>query len=332
MSQDWNGLDLQTEFSEQLSDTSTAFKTKVLSWINSIQNDIVSRHDWDFMLVKGKKVLTVGSENQDVSLGKPSAATVAAASGGSLTADSTYNVIVTFFEGTTNVESIAGTTSADVTPTGANLTISVSAIPTSADPLVTARKIYIIKDGGAALFSQTISDNTTTTASITADSTSLLEPPDYSHIRKFKGDPFIEGKRILTFTPIEQMRLLHQGTWSNGTPTKWSVENQTNLSNNILMYSPPSAADTLSFNYYRRPNRIFAVNTSQPNIPPELKEALEAGVIWRGYRYRDRDGERVKKLDYEDALAEAISKYGTSVDAQEVVRDTFGHDGDVIGA
>ena len=143
LSQRWNGLDLVTEFATLTGDTSTAPKARILTYLNDVQEDICSKHDWPFMLVKGKKVLTASTEVQDLSLGSPGAPTLAIAAGGSLTADTNYQVRVTYYESVADVESIAGTESAVATPTGASLKINLTAIPTSADPLVTARKIYL---------------------------------------------------------------------------------------------------------------------------------------------------------------------------------------------
>ena len=95
--------------------------------------------------------------------------------------------MVTFVEGVADIESEAGSASSNVTATSANKTITVTNIPTSSDPLVTARNVYLVKDSGEPLFYSTISDNTTTTASITADSTSTIEAPDYSYFNKSRS-------------------------------------------------------------------------------------------------------------------------------------------------
>ena len=120
----WNGLDLQNELSELLGDTSDTFKTRVLGWMNDIQQDIADRSDWNFLTRKAQKILVIGSEQQSVITAAPGAPTVALSAGGSLTADAVHNVYVTFVE-SNGLETVAGTASANITPTGGNLTIDV---------------------------------------------------------------------------------------------------------------------------------------------------------------------------------------------------------------
>lgn len=323
MAQIFNGADLVTEYSQLLSDTSTTFQTKVLRWINEGIIDIASRADWPKYFVKGKKVLTADAEEQDLALGAPSAPSVAISAGGSLTADSDYTVLVTFYEGVSGVESIAGTASSTATPTGASLTIDLTSVDTSSDPLVTARKIYLSKDGAAYYYYSTISDNTTTTASITADTSSTIEPPDYSYINKLAGNPFLETSSQLEYQDFDQIRLFFQGAIGSGTPEYYFPMR----ADRLLMYPAPSTALTLSFYYYRRPNRVFNDSTSQPDMDPEVKEALTAYVEWRGFQYRDRDGVQSRRNDYYETLQDTISRMlpqGTEHGYVRDVMDTVG--------
>jgi hypothetical protein len=145
----WNGLDLINDFSTELGDTSSAFKTKVLRWVNEGVKDIATSHPWPFLREKGQSMLLADESSQRLALVKPSAPTVAALAGGSLALLNEYKVLVTFYEGASEVESIAGTPSAGITPLLTDLSITVSAIPVSLNPLVTARKIYVSKGGGA---------------------------------------------------------------------------------------------------------------------------------------------------------------------------------------
>lgn len=319
----YNGLDLQTEFSEILNDTSTTFKANVLKWMNEIQIDICSRFEWSFMRQKGKKVLTAEAEQQLLDLGKPTAPTVVIAAGGSLTADSVYSVIITFIEGVAGIESHAGASSSDVTATSVNKTITVTGIPVSSDPLVTARKVYLVKDSGEPLYYSTISDNTTTTASITADSSSTIEPPDYSYFNKLSGNLFLEGDNsgYIRYKPIDQLRLMYQGNWSTGTPDYWSdIDEQS-----VLLYPAPSSALTLSFYYYKMPPQIFADVTSIPTVPIWMKRVLKAGVLALGYEFRDRDGAQTKFSNYETYLTSYISKQGRNKKTPTRIRDVVGN-------
>lgn len=76
----------------------------------------------------------------------------------------TYSYKVTFVRGGTGEETDASAQSNNVTP--ANQKLDVTAIPTSPDSRVTARRLYRTAAGGATwLFRATIPDNTTTTFS-----------------------------------------------------------------------------------------------------------------------------------------------------------------------
>jgi hypothetical protein len=182
----WNGADLVDELSAKLGDTSSAFETRVLGWLNDGVKDISSRHMWSFLRVRGEKVLTASQEEQDLSLGTPTAPTVAALLGGSLTTVE-HKVLVTFYESSTKHESVAGTPSAGITPAGGNLSITVSGVPVSLDPLVTARRVYLSVAGAAYKLYSTIENNTATTTTITAPTTSDETPPDEHSIRSSKG-------------------------------------------------------------------------------------------------------------------------------------------------
>lgn len=318
----WNGLDLQSEFSTDLSDTSISFKAKVLTWINDIQTDICARYEWPFMRVKGKKILTASVEQHDLTLGQPTAPTIALSSGGSLTEDSVYTVLITFYESISKIESIAGVASSSVTATAANATIDVSVIPVSSDSLVTARKVYLVKDSGEPLLVETISDNTTTTSTITSDTSSTIEAPDYSYFDKLSGEPFFEStsSRYLNYQPIDQLRLLFQGTWASGTPQFWSDIAE----ESIVLYPVPSTALTLSYYYFKMPTKIFAEATSKPTIPAWLKPVLKAGVLAMGYEHRDRAGAQIKMQNYETLIRIMISKHGKNKKSITRVRDTQG--------
>jgi len=245
MARDWNGLSLQTEFSEQLGDTSTSFKAKVLTWINDIQTDIASRHDWPFLLKKGKKTFITNGEEQELAIEEHPAPSVALASGGSLTEGSTYKVMVTFNQSSIGCESKTTLESAEVTTDASNKTITVSGLVPSLNPLVDQRKVYLIKDGGDPLFIATIDDLTSASYSITADASSTIEAPEYNCIRKLHGDPFIEtsGSRKLVYKPTDQVRGLVEGEFDTGTPEIYSLLGEDRLS----VYPKPSDVATGTF-------------------------------------------------------------------------------------
>ena len=117
------------------------------------------------------------------------------------------------------------------------------------------------------------------------------------------------------------MRLLFQGQFSSGTPSFWSDLG----SEKVILYPKPSSALTLSFYYFRMPSLVFPSVDSVVDLPSWLKPVLRAGVISRGYEYRDRDGQEGKYLAYEQLLKEFISRHGKSANVKLVVRDVVGN-------
>lgn len=316
----WNGADLVSDFSAELGDTSTNFKAKVLRWINDGLRDIATSHQWPFLREKGKVILTAGQELHSIVLAAPAAPSASATAGGSLTDGSSYRVLVTFIEGQSGVESKAGESSAAVTVSGANLTLSLSSIPVSTSTLVTARKIYLSKDGGEFKLSQTIANNTATTATIAADSTSAFRAPDYNAIFMIDGDFYIEDDRVLDGYTIQRLRFETNGTITSGTPSVWAPVNE----EEIIVYPKPSAATTLSFFYFKLPMPVFDSSESVPQMPAWMYDDLYNYVIWRGYAYRDRAGKESKQINYKDGLRLTISRKGMPVKRSGRVRSVTG--------
>lgn len=323
MSATWNGSALQTEYATMLGDTKTSFKTKVLGWMNDVIDEIAQAHQWGFHRVKGKKVLTASAEEHDLFITPPTAPTIAAAAGAGLTDGSSYKVAVTFVEGTAQMESKRGTASASVSPTGANLQLAVTAIPVSGSSLCTARKIYLQKDGGAWYLYKTISNNTATTTTISAETTDTTEAPDRNNILRLDGRPFFETgpSRQLTYKSLSQLRLLYQGAWSTGSPSYWSDV----WHDRIILYPAPSSAYTISFYCHRFPNKVFASVDSQPDLPQSFRRLLQQGVKAMGYEYRERADWRQESEKFYAMLAEAISNHGTPTGGiPATVNDTQG--------
>lgn len=312
----WNGLDLLNDFSAELGDTSSAFKTKCLRWINEGLKDIATSHQWPNLREKGKVVLTASQDTQSIVLAKPTAPTLAALAGGSLALLYEYKVLVTYYEGVSEVESIAGDASAGITPLITDLSITVSAIPVSASPLVTARKIYLSKGGGAYAYYSTISNNTATTTTITADTASTLTPPDEDAVHVIDGDFFLENTRILVGTSLQDLIFKSNAATSSGTPLFWAPINE----EEIRLYPKPSTALTLSFYYFKLPAKVFGVATSIPQMPSWLYEDLRNYVIYRGYAFRDRSGQESKKLNYDQGLRLTISRKGQAAKKSGRVR------------
>lgn len=312
----WNGLSLVNEFAKELGDTSTAFKLQVLGYINDGLRDISSAFRWAQLREKGKKVLVANQDTHSLTLGKPSAPSVAIAAGGSLTADNEYKFLVTFYESQAEVESIAGEPSAGVTPTGTDLTVALTAIPVSTGPLVTARKIYVSKAGGSYAYHSTINDNTTTTANISTNTSSVITPPAENHISQLEGELFIEGSRVLEGLSLQDFTFKHATFDSTGTPQAWAPVNE----EEVMIYPKPSANTTVSFFYYKKPAQVFGISTSIPQMPSWIYDDLRRYVMWRGYDFRDRAGKESKEITYRENLKLTFSRKGAPVKRSGKVR------------
>jgi hypothetical protein len=323
MSATWNGLALRLEYATMLGDVKSSFLTKTLGWMNDVIDEIHQAHAWGFSRVKGKKVLTASAEEHDLFITPPTAPTIAAAAGGSLTTLSTYKVAVTFVEGTAQMESKRGTASSGVT-LAANLTLNVTAIPVSGSTLCTARKIYLQKDSGAWYLYETISNNTATTTTISADTTDTTEAPDRNNIIRLDGAPFFESgpSRQMDYRALDQLRLLFQGAWSTGSPAYWADV----WHDRIALYPAPNSAYTVSFYCHRYPNKVYASVDSQPDLPQSLRYLLRQGVKAKGYEFRERADWKSEREDFFAMLANAISTHGTTAGGiPATIRDTQGN-------
>jgi hypothetical protein len=312
----WNGADLLSDFSAELGDTSTAFQTKVLRWINDGIREISTSHNWHFLREKGKVILASGQDTHSIILTTPSAPTLAALAGGSLEDGGSYKVLVTFYESVAKVESRAGTASAAIVPTGANLSITANSVPVSASTLVTSRRIYVSKDGAAYFYYGEIANNTATTATITAETSSTVQAPDFDAIHMIDGDFWLEDDRILEGYTVQRLRFETNGAVSDGTPSIWAPVNE----HEIVVYPKPTSNTTASFYYFKLPAQVFNSSDSQPQIPAWLFDTLYSYVIWRGYAYRDRDGKESKKINYIESLGDMISRKGKPVKKSGRVR------------
>lgn len=108
----------------------------------------------------------------------PSSFSASTAGGGSLTASDNYQVGITFYSSTYGVETNGGTSSI-LTPSGGNLSISVTSIPTTVtNSFYDKKRIYLrnVTDEGDYLFIDEIT-LATSTYSITTESTSTFVMP-----------------------------------------------------------------------------------------------------------------------------------------------------------
>lgn len=324
----WNGLSLQTEFSETLGDTSTSFKARVLTFMNDIQDDICSRYQWPFLLRSGTKRLSTSSEYQNLHTDSPSTSPAIATSvGGALISGSSYTVGVTFYQSSDDYETPISLAPTALPVSGTSLQLSVSSIAVSLDPLVTARNIYLSKDGGPFYYSSQIANNTATTTTVTADTTSTRLPLDYTGIKEIIADPWIESYgHQLQYKPEADLRMLFPNAFTTGQPEWYGSAGQSR----IVVYPIPSTSLNLRFNYIKIPKRLFASDTSQPELPIWLKSVLEPGVLMKGYQYRERALAVNYAQVYEMRLAEAISGRSRNRIGAYRIRDVNGNtEGDV---
>jgi hypothetical protein len=323
MSRSWNGEKLVDEFSALLGDTSTAFKARVLEYINDTIQEIHVFHNWHFAKVKGKKILSEGVEEHSLEIEPPEACDIELDDDGSLTANTTYSVLFTYVQDN-GVESMAGEATDEVTTSDSQKTISLENIPTSNESLVTKRNVYVKKGDNPYYYHSTLEDNFDTALVIDTDPDSTIEPPDYESIRLITGNPFFESTTTsgyLRHRAVDQLRMLAQGEWETGTPEFFDAI----ADNSIITYPVPSTEMEISFYYYRNPFRVYYDEDSQPDLPSYFKPILKAGVIAKGYEYRDRDGQVEKLNIFNSQLQNAVSKFGKGADVEYVIRDVNGN-------
>jgi len=327
LSSQWNGKDLTDEFAKEQADTKSAHLARVINMINAGFFDMSVRHDFRSFLFKGKKLLTVSKEEHNFEYPVPGAPTIAIASGGSLVDTTQYKTLYTF-EDSNGYETLAGTASSSVTATSSNKTINHTSIPTSTETLVDKRHIYISKDVlgngvfGKYFFDKTVSDNTSTTASTTAEpDTNNAEPPDYNMIRKVYGNLFLEASnREVFYENIENLRSWFPEAWTDGSP-QWCAYAS---NERFWLYKRPATAEDASFYYFQYPKRLTYLITSIPQFDIGLLEPLRAYVRWRGHDFKDRDGEIQKKNTYIETFNDYISRNYGSNKVRERVRDVMG--------
>lgn len=326
----WNGLDLVSDFSAELGDTTPNFKTKVLRWVNEGLREIATHHQWPCLREKGKVVLASGEDTHALPLAKPDAPVATLTAGGSLTVSTQYRALVTFYESVSGVESVAGDY-VTITPTGTDLSFTLSDIPISTSPLVTHRKVYISKSSAAFVYHGEITNNleelpgtpdplvdpaTPVTYLVNADASSPITPPEEDAIFQIDGDMFIEGSRVIYGTSLQNLLFNTNGVSTSGTPEQFAPINQLE----VKVHPKPSAATTASFYFFKLPARVFGLATSIPQMPSWVYETLRAYVIWRGYDYRDRSGKESKLLNYNENLKMLISRKGKPIKRSGKVR------------
>lgn len=320
----------------------TALITKLINWSNEIQDELISLLPVEEMKFQLKKLLPVSQEYCSLSLQKPSVPTVALASGGSLVDSTTYKVYVTFvvYDSDTRkyMESVASEASAVASPTGANLSIDVSAIDlfdgdTSYTPTTIYRNVYLSKKASGAtaygdpLFISQIADNTTTTLSITAESSSTITPPGADEIDQITSEhPFFPSNgAVLRRLDADRLRMFDVSSSESSEPTHYDFDGLSGIRLYPKLSSGASTAQrTIKYSVYRRPHEFFYDATRPIDLPIICENALVKGVLWKIYEYRDRAGKESKQINYEAEKESLKRKLGRQRGSASVIRDVSG--------
>lgn len=308
MSSTWNGSALQTRYAQKYGLTDTTSLARVTEWMNEIQDDICSSFKWSFLKFKLKKYVASGVNEIDLSPQIPSAPTIALLAGGSITTGSACYVKVTFLifdesgREINSIESEPSDASNTVTVSGGNLSLTLTNIDTfdgdtAIKPATIHRRIYLKLGTGEYYLAKTLTDNTTTTTTITTTTSSTIEPPFIPMVEYMLGeDPIVEAdSMVLIEKKLDDILKYDPGLTSSGNPQFYARISPTK----IFIYPKPSAAVTLSYYVKRKPARIFADTDRAIQIPSTLKTILDAGVTWKGYEYKDLDGQEAKLSNYE---------------------------------
>jgi hypothetical protein len=273
----WNGADLVADFSAELSDTSTAFKTKVLRWINDGIREIATSHKWHFLREKGEVVLVAGEDTQTIVLATPTAPDVTLSTGGSLTASTAYTVRVTFFEEVSGVESIAGEESDSVTTTSSDKTIVLNNLPASTSGLVTHRRVYLSKAGAAYKLHTTIDNNTDLSVTISTDTSSDITPPEESSLNTIDGAFFINNNRVLEERSLQDLLFITGGSSATGTPSYWAP-----INNEEIRVHPVPSTETSATNEELLSSQSMAASFTSDAIYAFGATGLSLQPIWTG--------------------------------------------------
>ena len=297
----------------------------------------------DFYKFKLKKLLPTDQEIISLSLDIPSAPTTVLATGAGLTSGTEYIIYLTFkilnLDGTaTYMESEPSLASTARTATGSTLQIDLTSIPlypgdTSVEPKTIHRNIYVSKKAsgesahGDILFLKTITDNTTTTASINAEPSGTISPPSATEVDQISSDHliFASGNRWLRRINSNKLRRFDPNQSNTATPNAFDFEGLDKIFlSGKLTTGATTAQRTLQYSVYRRPHEAFYDVTLAIDLPIVARKAFIAGVTWKGWEFKDRAGWVSKQTLYEAFKTELLTKITRQRGAPGTIRDVNG--------
>lgn len=344
MSRKWNGKALVDELATRLWDCSNVNKERIIGWINEIQDDIVSEMPVDFYKFKLKKLFPLTQEIIDVNIQVPYKNTVTFTTGGSFDELYHYRAMSTFVvfdeDLKTYMESEPSIPDDNAfnAPTSGNQQLVISAVDvmdgdTSVKPATIWRNIYIQKKliaattWGEPFLMQVLKDNTSTSTTILAPTTSTISPPSASEIDQVASDnPYnLSSGKYLERQDMDDLRRYNPTGSASDTPSYYDYVG----TDRLFLYPKLSSAATTAqrtFNYFvhRRPHEAFYTLDRPIDLPITFKMALIEGVLWKGYEFRDRDGHVTKLNNYEKFKAKALNKIRRLKNRPSVVRDVVG--------
>lgn len=319
MASTWTGSALVTRYCQELGLRDTASRLRVLAYLNVIQRYICSGKSWPFLKIRLKKQFVSGEQELDFAPQIPSAATIALLAGGALEDASVYKVKVTFiiFDSTNkeenSIESEPSAESNAITVSGADLSLTLTNLATYTDansyePTSIYRRIYLSKDGGDFILYGTVANNTATTTTITADSSSTIEPPMYSMADRLSVEDPFDRATSTALTQKSQNQILQSdpALTSSGTPTTYARIGDTK----VLVHPKLSTTKTYSYSVIRKPSRIFDDANRVIQLNPSLEVVLDAGMTWKNFEYKDSDGQESKRNNFFTLLEKEYGRLG----------------------
>lgn len=313
MSATFNGSALRTRYAQKYGFSDSTSLARVLEWINEFQQDICSEFAWPFLKIKLKKQITSTEQEVDLSPQIPSAPTIALLAGGTLATGAVYlKTTFVLFDETGrefgSIESEPSDASNTVTLAGGDLSLTVTNIDTydgstSVKPTTIHRRLYISTDGTTYYLAKTISDNTTATTTITAPTTSTIEPPEFSMVEHIAGeDLMIEASGYqLTEESLENILAYDPNLSATGTPTNYARISKTK----VFIWPRPSGNTTISYWAIKKPSRIFAEASRVIQLDSSFQKLMDAYVTWKGHEQKDKDGQETKLSNYESLKSAA---------------------------